>query len=114
MTLKDVTQHLDADRLLDVMGLQTKHSSEGWLAGILTAFGVGLLVGAGVGLMLAPKAGRGLREDMRDRLRQASDGNFSARIRRTLTPTRRARRPSDGAQRPHHPLAFAIPRPSRR
>lgn len=73
MTLKDVTR-LDADRLLDVLGLQTKPSSGGWLAGTLTAFGVGLLVGTGVGLMLAPKAGRGLREDLRDRLRQVSDG----------------------------------------
>jgi hypothetical protein len=73
MTLKDVT-HLDTDRLLEVMGLETKRSTGGWLLGTLTAFGVGLLVGAGVGLMLAPKAGRGLREDLRDRLRQVSDG----------------------------------------
>jgi hypothetical protein len=70
MTLKDVT-HLDTDRLLDVMGLEAKRSTGAWLVEALTAFGVGLLVGAGVGLMFAPKAGRGLREDLRDRLRQA-------------------------------------------
>jgi hypothetical protein len=75
MTLKDVT-HLDTDRLLEAVGLQTRQSSGGWLARILTAFGVGLLVGAGMGLMLAPKAGRGLREDLRYRLRQHSDGDF--------------------------------------
>lgn len=73
MTLKDVT-HLDKDRLLEVMGLETKRSTGEWLVGALTAFGVGLLVGAGVGLMLAPKAGRGLREDLRYRLGQVSDG----------------------------------------
>jgi len=73
MTLKDVT-HLDTDRLLEVMGLEPKQSTGDWLLGTLTAFGVGLVVGAGVGLMLAPKAGRGLREDLRDRLRQVSDG----------------------------------------
>jgi YtxH-like protein len=73
MTLKDVT-HLDTDRLREVMGLETQRSTGEWLVGILSAFGVGLLVGAGVGLMFAPKAGRGLREDLRYRLRQVSDG----------------------------------------
>jgi hypothetical protein len=72
MTLKDAT-HLDTNRLLEVIGLETKRSTGVWLVETLTAFGVGLLVGAGVGLLLAPKAGRGLREDLRDRLRQASD-----------------------------------------
>jgi YtxH-like protein len=64
---------MDTNRLLDVMGLETKRSTGAWLFPTLTAFGVGLLVGAGVGLMLAPKAGRGLREDLREGLRQASD-----------------------------------------
>lgn len=72
MTSKDVT-HFDTGHLLDVMGLETKRSTGAWLFGIVTAFGVGLFVGAGVGLMLAPKAGRGLREDLRERLREASD-----------------------------------------
>jgi gas vesicle protein len=31
---------------------------------------VGLLVGAGLGMLLAPKAGRELRDDLRDRLRR--------------------------------------------
>lgn len=73
MTLKDVT-NFDTDRLFDVVGSETKRSTGAWLFPTLTAFGVGLLVGAGVGLMLAPKSGRGLREDLRERLRQSSDG----------------------------------------
>jgi hypothetical protein len=72
MTLKDVS-NLDTDRLLEVMGRESKQSAGPRLAGTLAAFGVGLLVGAGMGLMLAPKSGRGLREDLRDRLRLTSD-----------------------------------------
>lgn len=75
MNLKDLN-NLDQDRLkghlLEMMGLESKPATGSWLFGTLTAFGVGMLVGAGVGLMLAPKAGAGLREDLRDRLRSAS------------------------------------------
>ena len=50
---------------------------DGRLAGgTLGTFGVGLLVGAGLGLLLAPKAGRELRDDLRD---------ASAAFRRTRT-----------------------------
>jgi hypothetical protein len=77
MTLKDVTR-LDTDRLLDAVGLKTKQSGEAWLTVALAAFGVGLLVGASMGLLLAPKAGPGLREDLRDRLRHVSDGVSAA------------------------------------
>ncbi|HEY5289105.1 MAG TPA: YtxH domain-containing protein [Polyangia bacterium] len=75
MNLKDLN-NLDQDhvkdRLLEMMGVEAKRSTGSWLFGTLTAFGVGMLVGAGVGLILAPKAGAGLREDLRDRLRSAS------------------------------------------
>ena len=40
------------------------------LAGTLATFGIGLLVGAGIGMLMAPKAGRELRDDLRDRLRR--------------------------------------------
>jgi gas vesicle protein len=69
MNLKEL-RNLDKDDILEMMGLQTKTSTGAWLAGALGTFGVGLLVGAGIGLMLAPKAGRELREDLRDRFRR--------------------------------------------
>jgi gas vesicle protein len=70
MNLKDL-KGMDKDDLLGLLGLETKSSTGAWLAGTLSTFGIGLLVGAGVALMLAPKPGRELREDLRDRLRRA-------------------------------------------
>jgi len=70
MNLKDL-RNLDKDDLLAMLGLETKSSTGAWLAGALGTFGVGLLVGAGLGLLMAPKPGRELREDLRDRLRRA-------------------------------------------
>ena len=69
MKLKEL-RNLDKDDILEMMGLQTKSSTGAWLAGTLGTFGVGLLVGAGLGLLLAPKPGRELREDLRDRFRR--------------------------------------------
>jgi gas vesicle protein len=70
MTLKEL-RNLDKDDILEMLGLETKRSTGAWMAGTLGTFGVGLLVGAGIALMLAPKAGRELREDIRDKLRRA-------------------------------------------
>ena len=69
MNLKDL-RNLDKDEILGMLGLETKTSTGSWLAGTLGTFGVGLLVGAGIALMLAPKPGRELREDLRDRLKR--------------------------------------------
>jgi len=40
------------------------------VGGTIGVFAIGLLVGAGLGMLLAPKAGRELRDDLRDRLRR--------------------------------------------
>jgi gas vesicle protein len=72
MNLTDL-RNLDKDEILGMLGLETKTSTGAWLAGSLGTFGVGLLVGAGIALMLAPKPGRELREDIRDRLRRAPE-----------------------------------------
>jgi hypothetical protein len=72
MNLKDL-RHMDKDDVLGMLGLETKPSSGAWLAGTLGTFGVGMLVGAGIALLLAPKPGRQLREDLRERLRHHSD-----------------------------------------
>jgi hypothetical protein len=68
----DANHLLDKDRLLALVGLRTRRPVSARAAQTIGTFGVGLLVGAGLGLLLAPKAGRGLREDVRGRLRQAS------------------------------------------
>jgi hypothetical protein len=70
MNFKDL-RNLDKDDLLGLMGLETKHSTAGDLAGTLGTFGVGLLVGAGIALLLAPKPGNELREDIREKLRRS-------------------------------------------
>jgi hypothetical protein len=72
MNLKDL-RHLDKDELLGMLGLESKPSTVRWLSGALGMFGMGMLVGAGVALMLAPKPGRELRGNLRDRLRRAPD-----------------------------------------
>jgi len=72
MTLKEL-RNLDKDDILEMLGLETKRSTGTWVAGTLGTFGVGLLVGAGIALMLAPKAGRELREDIRDKLRRSPE-----------------------------------------
>jgi len=72
MNLKDL-KNLDKEELLGMLGLETKQSTVRWLSGALGTFGIGLLVGAGIALMLAPKPGRELRGDIRERLRRAPD-----------------------------------------
>ena len=68
MNLKDLAT-LDKDDLLGTLGLEKKDSFGATLAGTLGTLSIGMLIGVGIGLMLAPKAGRGLREDIRERLR---------------------------------------------
>ena len=72
MNLKDL-RNLDREEVLGMLGLESKPSTVRWLSGALGTFGMGMLVGAGIALMLAPKPGRELRGDLRDRLRRAPD-----------------------------------------
>jgi YtxH-like protein len=72
MNLNELTK-LSKDDILTLMGIQTKHSPSDWVTKTLGTFGVGILVGAGIGVLLAPKKGRALRQDIRDRLRQAPE-----------------------------------------
>jgi len=69
MNLKDL-RNLDKEDILEMMGLQSKSSTAAVVGGTLGIFAVGLLVGAGLGMLLAPKAGRELRDDLRDRFRR--------------------------------------------
>ena len=68
----DANHLLDTNRLLALVGLRTRRPASTRAAQTIGTLGVGLLVGAGLGILLAPKAGRGLRHDLRGRLRQVS------------------------------------------
>jgi hypothetical protein len=75
MNLKDLRKlgNIDKDDILNMFGLETKPSKAVWVAGALGTFGVGMLVGAGIALMLAPKAGRELRNDIRQRMQRGPE-----------------------------------------
>ncbi|HVZ89807.1 MAG TPA: YtxH domain-containing protein [Polyangia bacterium] len=77
MTLDDIPK-LSKDELLVLLGLQKKPSTEARLSETLGIFGLGLLVGAGIALILAPKRGRELRNDIRDRWRRQADGRSAS------------------------------------
>jgi hypothetical protein len=65
--LRKVSQ-LDADDILDLVGLHRKHSFGTYLLPLLGAGLFGVLVGVGIGLMAAPASGRTLRHDMSARM----------------------------------------------
>ncbi|HET9450603.1 MAG TPA: YtxH domain-containing protein [Aggregicoccus sp.] len=72
MNLKQL-QNLDKDRLLELLGLETRRGPSDVLLPALGAFTVGMLVGAGIGLLLAPKPGTQLRDELGRRLKSAQD-----------------------------------------
>jgi hypothetical protein len=72
MTLTDVTD-LKSDDLLAVIGLATRQTVTARLLNFSVAFAAGALVGGIAALLLAPKSGRGLREDLADRVRSVPD-----------------------------------------
>jgi hypothetical protein len=78
MRLKDL-KDIDKDDLLRMVGLQTKRSVAEWMLPSIGLFALGMLVGAGVALLVAPKSGRELREQWRERAQASGDlaGSFS-------------------------------------
>ncbi len=59
---------IDKDELLDLVGLESRRSTGERMVPALALFGAGVLLGVGLGMMLAPKPGRELRDDLRERL----------------------------------------------
>ena len=71
MDLKDLRKqlsHLEKDDILRLFNVEERRTTIDHVLPAVGLFSVGLLVGAGLGLMLAPKPGRELRRDLRNRL----------------------------------------------
>lgn len=68
MNLTDVTD-LKSEDLLAAIGLATRQTVTTRLLSFAGAFATGALVGGVTALLLAPKSGRGLREDLGSRIR---------------------------------------------
>jgi hypothetical protein len=72
MNLTDVTD-LKSEELLTAIGLATRQTVAARLLNFAGAFAAGALVGGIAALLFAPKSGRGLREDLSDRIRSVPD-----------------------------------------
>jgi len=79
MTLHKL-KNLDLDDLLGVIGLEKRPSLPRWLLETMGLFGLGVVVGAGTALLLAPKSGRELRGDIRDRVRRVAGADHDQGI----------------------------------
>jgi YtxH-like protein len=69
--LKDLRKqlaHLEKDDILKLFNMEERRTAADYIVPAAGVFSVGLLVGAGLGLLLAPKPGRELRQDLRNRL----------------------------------------------
>jgi YtxH-like protein len=72
MNLSDVTD-LKAEDLLAATGLATRQTATARLLNFAGAFAAGALIGGIAALLLAPKSGRGLREDLGDSIRSVPE-----------------------------------------
>jgi hypothetical protein len=77
VNLKEL-QKLDKDRVLELLGLETRKGPADVLLPALGAFTVGVLVGAGLGLLLAPRPGTQLRDELGRKLRPAPEAGEGA------------------------------------
>jgi len=60
----------DTEHMLDMIGLERRHSTGERIVSVFALFGAGLLVGAGLGVLFAPRAGKQLRGELKDRFEE--------------------------------------------
>lgn len=77
---------IDAQRALDRLGLEPKRSLGRRWAPPAGGFGVGFGVGLGVGLFIAPKAGKELRAELRDKVMSWLESSESVEASEGSTP----------------------------
>jgi hypothetical protein len=70
--LKKNLPDMDKDDFLEMVGLESRRSAAEKVLPSLALFSAGVLLGVGLGMMLAPKPGRELRSDLRDRLNRGA------------------------------------------
>jgi YtxH-like protein len=94
MTIKELSQQLgtrlpEADDLLRYIGLQQQRTANDAAFGMIGAFALGTVVGGALALLFAPKPGHQLRQDLGERLDDATQRikDQSQRIKDQLTPT---------------------------
>ncbi len=68
--LRKSFQDLDRERMLEMIGLEPRRSAAEKVLPIFALFGAGILVGVGIGMMVAPRPGRELRDDLKNRFQQ--------------------------------------------
>lgn len=68
-SLRNSLPDFNRDDVLGAIGLESRRTTGDKLVPALALLGAGLVVGVGLGLLLAPKPGRELRDDLRQKLR---------------------------------------------
>src|SRR4029450_12792241 len=112
MTIKELSHQLgtrlpEADDLLRSIGLQQQRTANDAAFGMIGAFALGTVVGGALALLFAPKPGHQLRQDLGERLDDATQRikDQSQRIKDQLTPTSSSpssSSPTSGSPEVHH------------
>lgn len=58
------------EHLLDMVGLERRHSTAERVGGIIALVGAGVLVGLGLGVLFAPRTGKELRGELKERFEE--------------------------------------------
>jgi len=100
LSLKDLSQQLgthlpERDDMLGWMGLQQRNTNDTVFT-LLGAFALGTVVGGALALLFAPKPGHELRQDLGERLDDATQ-----RIKGQLTPSKSPQASSEEPQHHH-------------
>lgn len=70
MNMKELRKNfrdMDSQRVLEMIGLERRRSPARRLVPLFALFGAGILVGVGVGMMVAPRRGRELRDELKEK-----------------------------------------------